>query len=279
MSLAIQKTQSIETITSEILLLKQQTAVNMIEIGKRLTQAKDSLPHGEWGKWLAERVDFSDRTAQRIMQVAREFSNTSALTGLSPTKVFALLDLPPEEREEFTQQTHELPSGESKTVDQMSTRQVQEAIKAQKEAEAKAARLEQELAEAKNRPTEIVEKEVMPADYETIKSENKKLREKTFQAESKLIQKEEEEKDRITKAKLNKKALDQEFHFLLGKINVFLKDVSGYVFLANELLNMEPSKAKEHEAALNNLEEWLNQMKNSLPQKGEIINIEGVICQ
>lgn len=62
------------------------------------------LPHGEWGKWLEERVEFSYRQAARFMQVAKEFSNVPTLAGLStamwnlpPTKIYALLDLPTEE--------------------------------------------------------------------------------------------------------------------------------------------------------------------------------------
>lgn len=40
----------IDILTSEILLLKHQTAANIIEIGKRLIKVKEMLPHGEWGK-------------------------------------------------------------------------------------------------------------------------------------------------------------------------------------------------------------------------------------
>jgi len=120
----------IGTLTTEILILKQQTAQNLIEIGKRLVIVKDNLPHGEWGKWLKEKVDFTDRTAQRFMKVANEFSNTTALSDLPKSKVFALLDLPGEEREEFVK---------SNPVSEMSTRELQEAIKAQKKAEKRAA--------------------------------------------------------------------------------------------------------------------------------------------
>ena len=30
-----------------------------IEIGRRLVEAKSVLPHGEWGDWLKNEVDFS----------------------------------------------------------------------------------------------------------------------------------------------------------------------------------------------------------------------------
>lgn len=145
----------INTLTTEILILKQQTAQNIIEIGKRLMLVKENLPHGEWGKWLAEKVDFSHTSANRFMQVAKEFSNSPTLVNLPPSKVFALLDLPPEEREGFIQ---------SNPVDEMSTRELQQTIKEKKDLEKKlkaaekgaqaAEKLKKELDETKRQLSE-----------------------------------------------------------------------------------------------------------------------------
>ena len=166
---------SIEQLTAEIRILKHQTAINIIEIGSRLIKAKEMLPHGEWGRWLEEQVDFTDRSAQRFMRAAREFSNTTSMSGLSSTKVFALLDVPVEEREQFIQEPQQLPTGETKTVNEMTTRELQEAIKARKvaekaarEAEARAKVAEHKLFEAQNQEPTIIEKviEVIPSDVE-----------------------------------------------------------------------------------------------------------------
>ncbi|MBU3126769.1 DUF3102 domain-containing protein [Clostridium tagluense] len=120
------QTTVIDTLTVEILILKQQTAQNIIEIGKRLIAAKGNLPHGEWGKYLDEKVDFSQRTANNFMKVANEFSNSQTLANLSQSKVFALLSLPQEERETFVKEN---------PVDEMSTRELQQAIKDRDKAE------------------------------------------------------------------------------------------------------------------------------------------------
>jgi len=69
------QTTVIDTLTIEILILKQQTAQNIIEIGKRLVSAKQGLPHGEWGKYLKEKVDFSQVTANKFMRISEEYSN------------------------------------------------------------------------------------------------------------------------------------------------------------------------------------------------------------
>lgn len=104
---------------------------DIIEIGKRLIKVKESLPHGEWGIYLKEKVDFSPRSARRFIQVATEFGNRSAMTTLEPTKIFALLDIPSEERENFISQSHEV-NGQTKTVDEMTSRELQKVIKEKK---------------------------------------------------------------------------------------------------------------------------------------------------
>lgn len=124
----ISSQNKMDILTTEIIILKNQTANNLIEIGKRLIAVKEGLPHGEWGRWLKEEVDFTERTAQRIMRAANEMSNTTALSDMSRSKVFALLEMPKEEREEFIN---------TNQIDDMSTRQLQQAIKDKKALEVK----------------------------------------------------------------------------------------------------------------------------------------------
>lgn len=156
-------TRPLETIEGEILFYKQQTAIGIIEIGKRLIEAKAQLKEeypGTWEKWLKEKVDFSNTSAKRFMRVAREFENRPTLVDLGQSKLFALLDVPIEEREEFVATPHEV-NGEMKTVEEMSARELQKAIKEKKEAEKKAQeaenkakQLEQQLQEEKTKPKE-----------------------------------------------------------------------------------------------------------------------------
>lgn len=77
-------------------------------------------------------MEFSNVTATRFIRVANEFSNLSSLKDLPPTKIFALLDIPQSEREEFISEPHEI-NGQSKTVDEMTTRELQKVIKEKKE--------------------------------------------------------------------------------------------------------------------------------------------------
>lgn len=84
-----------------IQLCSQQTAQNIIEIGKRLIEVKTDLGHGNWENYLKNEVKFSQMTANRFMRIANECSNLTSLIDLEPTKLYALLELPSEEREEF----------------------------------------------------------------------------------------------------------------------------------------------------------------------------------
>ncbi len=117
--------KDIETITGEILGLKEKAGTAILDIGRRLIDAKALLPHGEWLPWLTERVEFSERSAQNLMRLAREWSNPQALADLGATKALTLLALPREEREQFL--------AEHNVID-MSARQLEAAIRERDEA-------------------------------------------------------------------------------------------------------------------------------------------------
>ena len=132
--------RNIETITGEILDAKRTGGEAILTIGRCLIEAKGMLPHGEWLPWLTEQVELSERTAQKFMRIAREWSNPSALADLGATKALMLLVLPKDEREQFV--------AEDNVVD-MTSRQLEQAIKERDEAKAKAeqAATEQRAAE------------------------------------------------------------------------------------------------------------------------------------
>lgn len=126
--------RDINTITAEIHILQKQArqaALSYaVEVGRRLNEAKEMLPHGEWGDWLKNEVNFSERTAQRMIQIFSEYGSNqvnlfgetkaSALSDLSVTKALRLLAIPEEEREEFV---------EENKVNDISTRELDRLIK------------------------------------------------------------------------------------------------------------------------------------------------------
>lgn len=132
--------RTIETITEDILDAQRRGGEAILTIGRCLIEAKEMLPHGEWLPWLTEKVSYSDRTARRFMQMYRQLSNRPALANLGASKALALLALPEKDRDEFL--------SENNVVD-MTTRQLEQAIKDRDEARkaAEAAKAEASLAE------------------------------------------------------------------------------------------------------------------------------------
>ena len=132
--------RTIEVITGELLEAKQAGGEAILTIGRCLIEAKEMLPHGEWLPWLNEKVEFSERTARNFMRLAREWSDRKALSDLGASKALTLLALPAEEREQFME--------ENNVID-MTTRQLEQAIKERDEARkaAQAAQAEASTAE------------------------------------------------------------------------------------------------------------------------------------
>ena len=92
----------LEKIEQEIITLKNQTAENIILMGQKFIEAKKLVPHGGWGRWLEDKVGFSQRTANQFMRIAQEYgSNSQAISNLEATKIYLLMELPVEERENF----------------------------------------------------------------------------------------------------------------------------------------------------------------------------------
>lgn len=151
--------RDVDIITAEINTIKTQTqrmlVANAIEIGRRLVEAKSMVPHGEWGKYLEERVNYSQSTANNLMKLFQEygdnqeslfdsFTNSQTFGNLTYTKALALLSVPAEDRQEFAE-THD--------VEKLSTRELEELIKTTQQEKDQATARE---AEVQNKLDEVV---------------------------------------------------------------------------------------------------------------------------
>lgn len=143
------ETRTLETVESEIILLRDQTARNMLEIGKRLIEAQGLCPKGQWKSWLSDNVQFSYRTAARMMAAYREFGGDPGLSRLDSSKIYALLDAPEEMRAELR--------ADPKSLEDKSVRELQAEIKRRKQAEARIAELEAGLDAAMDKSEEEIE--------------------------------------------------------------------------------------------------------------------------
>ena len=167
--------RDIDVITEEINFYKQQAGMAILEIGKRLVEAKAQLSHGEWLPWLEKKVEFSERSAQQYIRLWKEYGKSATVADLGVRKALVLLALPDTERDSFAGEKHEV-NGEEKTAAEMTVKELEKAVAerntARQEAEqakadlyaareaAREARdhmeaLRGELEALKNRPTEV----------------------------------------------------------------------------------------------------------------------------
>ena len=186
-------------------------------------------------------------------------------------------------------------------IDEMTTRQLQEAIKAKKQADLKIEELEEKLLQ-EPKEIEVVKEvikqvEVPPADYRATKAERDKLKGDLEIAELEKKQlknrlKEEtnpellqqmtkrESEARVEAGKLRKQleAIEADSKTIetkvkkssitfCGKVHNFLTDVGGLAWINDYSDLLDGQEKKDYLTALNALEGWLYAIKNTI--KGE----------
>lgn len=88
--------------TTEIKALVRRSAQDIVDIGSKLIDVKERLGHGKFGEWLEAEFGWTDRTAQRFMQVADKFGKNRQIVGFAPSALYLLAapSTPDEVREE-----------------------------------------------------------------------------------------------------------------------------------------------------------------------------------
>lgn len=69
--------------TNEIKTLMRRTAQDVIEIGEKLIEVKETMGHGKFGEWLEKEFSWSWKTATKFMSVAEHFSNLKNSSNLT----------------------------------------------------------------------------------------------------------------------------------------------------------------------------------------------------
>jgi hypothetical protein len=116
---------SLDQLATEIRYYSQQASWSIIEVGKRLIEAKKQVAYAEWENWLDKNVGYSKQTARRFMQCAERFGNRSMSSDLSLSQVTELLSLPEAETETFIEQK----KAEGNPVEDMTVKTLRQEIK------------------------------------------------------------------------------------------------------------------------------------------------------
>lgn len=170
--------ERLEVLAAEIRAIDHQAQAAVLsgacEIGKRLAEAKNRLAHGMFGDWLKANVGYSERTAQNLMRCWEEYGKNGkaqALADLGLTKAVALLSAPSEDRAELI---------ESGAAAELSTRELEERIRAMREEDRKKQMRIEELeamaASAPAAPDEAAVEERVRAEVAKAKAEAEKAR-------------------------------------------------------------------------------------------------------
>ena len=264
----------------EINYYKEQTARNILEIGARLIRAKELVPYGEWGEWLENKVDFSQSMANKFMKVSKEFSHSESIPKVGLSKLILLTTVDEEKRNEFI---------ESHPVEDMTTRELRQAIKDKKE-------LERQIEELKNMPAELVEveKEVIPKDYISLKHkvEDYEIEIENYEKQMEILERKvkmnQQEASKYSNLKEQIEKLSKEKSDLGRQIKA-RTELSGLVVRVEHILKTElaPIKysraideASTDEIVVRNLRDivarvqgWCNEMYKYLPSE-DVIEVE-----
>src|SRR5699024_1771619 len=281
----IKLSTDINVITAEINSYKQVAGQAIFEIGRRLKHVKENdLVHGEWIRWL-ESIDFTARHAQRFIKVTEEIGeNTTSMSHLGIAVMYEIATIPEEEREK----EHVTSKGETKTVEKMTVRELQEVKRKNKELEQRAKQAEEQaesartseqnairqLEEMEDREPEVIKeevtKEVVPDhikhELESTKRQldfvNRKL--KSLESENNHNEVDFDEKQ----AEKERKRLEWEAekNVLKFKIQVdeFLKEAAITAFMKGAIASSNETTKNKLKSSVDELKEFTKQMETVL---------------
>jgi len=265
--------RTLDVIAAEINAYTATMLRSVIEIGRRMVEAKELLPHGQFGPWLKANTPYSTSTASNYMRLFEAYGspqkslfgaevNCQTFGNLSYSKALALLEVPAEQRESFVKEND---------VENMSTRELQRVIKERDEAlrQAEEARAEQRTAEQARAKMETDAKQAH-ALLAASDEEKKHLQALVREMQDRPVEVAVHEPDPAAIDAAVKEALAQaedKHKADMAKIQAELdKEVRENNKLEKKISTMKKSTADEDKAEVLRLEEKVAQLSKQLVQ-------------
>lgn len=251
--------KDLTTLEAEITVLKAQTAQNIIEIGRRLNEAKKLVPHGEWELWLEERVDFSQSTATRFMKVAVEFPNLATSQDIGISKAFELLALPTETREAFIAE---------QPIDDMTVKELRKEIRKRKSLEEQNKKLAQDYSDLMSQAMKPSQREL--EEIKLKEQRIKDLEKEAYRKTSEIMSLKEEirkQQEKLPEYDRSQKLILDSGTFVV-KVEKFIRDAGGLIYLAERIKELPAEEQRAFERAVDLIYNWSAQARYNL--KGEV---------
>ena len=219
-------------------------AMNLLQLGRVLTEAKPLVPHGAWAEWVETNAHLPERRAQEYMQCYRKFGLDQRIAQLGTSQIIALLPMTDSERESLMSR---------EDIGQMNNRELKAAIREERE---KARR--EALAEAEEAIAQAEER------ARQAESQAKLHRMREAKIPDSVAKEIEETRKQLTIAKQNA----ERFQDMVGKANELRVDAERRAEkMARELSEAEETLNEQQEALNQAQEELLN--LQSAPARGD----------
>lgn len=269
---------------------KQIAGQSIWEIGRRLNHVKENdLVHGQFMEWL-KKIEFSQTVANQFMKVAKELPNSVTSQNLGINALYLIATLPEEEKQK---QIEKIEQGESPTVREL--QEVKRKLKLKDQA-LEAVKDELERVKQTKAKEKVIEKEVVPEDYQFFKSnyEASERNNEFYKQQNSELREEMKELERIIKEQQKNKASREELSDLeerkraisfeldsLEKIVALNEAVESFLTAhaslqySSDFSNLYSNRDLTLSLlnTINRLEKWIDDIKSELP-KSEIIEGE-----
>lgn len=276
---------------------KQIAGQSIWEIGRRLNHVKENdLAHGQFMEWY-QGLGLDKDFVSKSMKIANELPNFETLRNLGTTALHLIATLPEEEKQE---QIEKIEQGDTPTV-----RELQEVKRRLKLKDQALEAVKGELERVKQTKTteKVVEKEIIPQDYQATQDLNKQLLGKNKdlsdeldsvkrslrlkEASYEMLEKETSEalalKDSIEHLRADKEKLENSVTniFNLSKLvtkfeNFFDEEMAPLRFKTLIQGIGKDAQIEKLRDILTLTENWLEEMNKIVPENGRTI-IEGEI--
>jgi hypothetical protein len=110
------RAEEITTLHNRIIGNLRQSLDDAIRIGQLLTEQKETLPHGDFGKWIEANLPFTDRTARNYMRLHRDRERLKTETVSDLTGAYRLLQASERAGDGESLNLHELPAEELRSI-------------------------------------------------------------------------------------------------------------------------------------------------------------------